>query len=172
MKLTTHSAFFDNLLEGLLAVNGATTTDHCKYMVLLPNTANFCSVATQRKMGELTSDDYLNALRTQLRPLISFNYSGLSRELYVYLLDPKTQTRIERACHQPLSDQEREQVVGAVFDTVVSPVEGRIPVILTTPLGRRPLRKVVEAEFPWLSVLSYSELMPDVKIRPIATICL
>jgi type III secretion protein V len=44
------------------------------------------------------------------------------------------------------------------------------PVILTTLESRRPLRRLIDVEFPHLAVLSYQELSPDLNIQPIARI--
>jgi len=46
------------------------------------------------------------------------------------------------------------------------------PVILTTAEIRRYFRKIVELEFPQLSVLSYQELAENLRIQPIARVTL
>ena len=43
------------------------------------------------------------------------------------------------------------------------------PVVLTQPDVRRFVRKLIETELPWLRVLSYSELLPEVSVKPAAT---
>ena len=42
-------------------------------------------------------------------------------------------------------------------------------VVVTQPDIRRFVRKLIENELPWLRVLSYSELLPEVSVKPAAT---
>lgn len=42
-------------------------------------------------------------------------------------------------------------------------------VVVTQPDVRRFVRKLIENELPWLRVLSYSELLPEVSVKPAAT---
>jgi type III secretion protein V len=52
------------------------------------------------------------------------------------------------------------------------PPTAQKPVIVTDMDIRRFVRKLVEVEFPNVSVLSYQELSPDLTIQPIARIAL
>ena len=56
-----------------------------------------------------------------------------------------------------------------VFDL---PPGAKPPVILTTAEVRRYFRKIIELEFPQLSVLSYQELSENLRIQPIARVSL
>jgi type III secretion protein V len=48
------------------------------------------------------------------------------------------------------------------------PEQSRI-VIVTQPDIRRFVRKLIETELPSLRVLSYSELLPEVSVKPAST---
>src|SRR5690606_19305379 len=42
-------------------------------------------------------------------------------------------------------------------------------VVLTQPDVRRFVRKLLESELPWLRVMSFAELLPEVAVKPAAT---
>ena len=53
-----------------------------------------------------------------------------------------------------------------------TPASAQQPVVLTSPDIRRYFRRLVEMEFPYLAVLSYQELTPEMSIQPLARIAL
>jgi type III secretion protein V len=107
----------------------------------------------------------------RLRRYISHKYTRGSSSLVVYLLDPAIESRVVEATDRPVTDGEREKILHAIFEEVGSlPQSTHNPVILTTLEARRPFRDLIEFEFPYLSVLSYQELSPEMNIQPIARI--
>ena len=46
--------------------------------------------------------------------------------------------------------------------------QGGVPVVLTQPDIRRFVRKLIEAELPDATVVSFAELLPEVTLRPLA----
>jgi type III secretion protein V len=51
-----------------------------------------------------------------------------------------------------------------------TPHGGQPPVLLTTLDVRRFVRKLIEGEFPDLSVLSYQEIVPEIRIQPLGRV--
>ena len=68
--------------------------------------------------------------------------------------------------------QEIVEAVGREIASHPFPPGARPPVILTTADIRRYVRKILELEFPHLSVLSYQELTENLRIQPIARVSL
>jgi hypothetical protein len=111
------------------------------------------------------------AVRADMRRYISHKYTRGANTLIVYLLDRDIEFRLRQ--DRPLSDAERAEFIGAVEMEVGSlPPTSQNPVILTTNEVRARTRREVEREFPYLAVLSYQELSPDMNIQPIARISL
>ena len=44
----------------------------------------------------------------------------------------------------------------------------RVNVILTQPDIRRFVRKLIEVDFPEITVVSFAELLPEISLRPVA----
>jgi type III secretion protein V len=51
-----------------------------------------------------------------------------------------------------------------------TPPGGQPPVLLTAIDVRRFVRKLIEGEFPELSVVSYQEIVPEIRIQPLGRI--
>jgi type III secretion protein V len=51
-----------------------------------------------------------------------------------------------------------------------TPAGGQPPVLLTAIDVRRFARKLIEGEFPDLTVISFQELVPEIKIQPLGRI--
>jgi hypothetical protein len=161
----------EGILENLLAVNGATAVDFGKYVVFAPHTASFCPAAREQGLDSLGTADYVEALRASLKRYISNKYSKGSNTLLCYLLDRAIEARVLRMPNEPLGGEEREELLNGIFEeTRYGPGTGAAPVILTSALVRRPLRNLIEKEFPWLAVLSYQELAPELTIQPLGRI--
>jgi len=111
-------------------------------------------------------------VRIALRRHISDRYAGAGRTLPVLVAHPELEDRLRRSVHvsgggtqlavepelaERLLERMRERVQAA---------ETRIALLCSMDV-RRHLRKLTELEFPELPVLSYQELVPDVKLIPI-----
>ena len=157
------------ILEGLLSINGATTTDLSKYIVFFPYTLNLCLLRGGGTAENLNSSDYSNCVRTFMKRYISHKYSRGNNTLPVYLIHPEIEARINEIDKQPLKTEEHDKLIRSVTNEVqYSPTN--TPVILTSIEGRKLLRNLIEKEFPWLAVLSYQELAPEMNIQPLARI--
>jgi type III secretion protein V len=104
-----------------------------------------------------------------MKRYISYKYTRGNSTLPVYLIAPEIEARLNQIEAQPLNNEERGKLIGGVLkEARYSP--SAIPVILTSIETRRVLRKLLEREFPWLAVLSYQELSPEMNIQPLARI--
>jgi len=119
-------------------------------------------------------------IRAGLKRYITHKYAGHSNTLAVYLLDPRIEDMVrdairstEKGNYLALDPEVTQELIEAVGKEIAShpfPPGARPPVILTTAEIRRYFRKVIELEFPQLSVLSYQELSENLRIQPIARV--
>ncbi|MFQ5796701.1 MAG: FHIPEP family type III secretion protein [Candidatus Bipolaricaulia bacterium] len=156
-------------------------TDPSRYIVFDDRLA----IHERLNLGRLDDvNNYAQHVRMGLKPYISHKYTyGRGQDtLIVYLLDPQEiEDRIldhlafERGNTEksPLKPEEIEEIKAAVrseFDFL--PPTAASPIILTLSAVRSFMHKMLAAEFPDLSMLSYDELSPDINIQPIARISL
>jgi len=119
-------------------------------------------------------------IRAGLKRYITHKYAGHSNTMAVYLLDPEIEDLVRNAIRttekgnylalEPETTQEIVEAVGKEIASHPFPPGARPPVILTTAEIRRYFRKIIELEFPQLSVLSYQELSENLRIQPIARV--
>jgi type III secretion protein V len=140
--------------------------------------------ATLAQWGEIERDTLMltEHVRAGLKRYITHKFAGSGNTLAVYLLDPDIEEmvknairRTEKGNYLALDPEITQEIVEAVGKEIAShpfPPGARPPVILTTAEIRRYFRKIVELEFPQLSVLSYQELSENLRIQPIARVSL
>lgn len=119
-------------------------------------------------------------IRSGLKRYVTHKYAGHANSLAVYLLDPHIEDLIKDAIRttekgnylalDPEITQELIESVGKEIASHPFPPGAKPPVILTTAEVRRYFRKIIELEFPQLSVLSYQELSENLRIQPIARV--
>lgn len=119
-------------------------------------------------------------IRAGLKRYITFKYAGHSNSLAVYLLDPRIEDMVrdairttEKGNYLALEPEITQEIIEAVGKEIAShpfPPGAKPPVLLTTAEIRRYFRKIIELEFPQLSVLSYQELSENLRIQPIARV--
>ncbi len=138
--------------------------------------------ATLAQWGEIERDTLMltEHVRAGMKRYITHKYAGAQNTLAVYLLDPEIEDmvknairRTEKGNYLALEPEVTQEIVEAVGKEIAShpfPPGARPPVILTTAEIRRYFRKIVELEFPQLSVLSYQELSENLRIQPIARV--
>ena len=117
-------------------------------------------------------------VRASMKRYISFRYTGGRDTLFVYLLDPEIEDVIRGAVRRTstgsflsldpsiahdILDAMRREIGGA-------PPGAQKPVVITDMELRRFVRKMVELEFPTLTVLSYQELAPELNVQPVGRI--
>lgn len=117
-------------------------------------------------------------VRSSLKRYISYKYSQGQSILSVYLLDPEIEDMVRGAIKQTSAgsylalDPDSVQLILHSMRSVIvpTPVGGQPPVLLTTMDVRRFVRKLIEGEFPEIAVLSYQEIVPEIRIQPLGRI--
>jgi type III secretory pathway component EscV/tetratricopeptide (TPR) repeat protein len=155
-----------SILESLLSINGTINVDLDRYIEFSPHADNLCLVNEERSIGDLTPADYSNFVRASRKRYISHKFTAGRSTLPVYLLDRELERKIRESGGQP-PDLVKTGFIEAVRREVgdLSSMAER-PVLLTSMDIRRTVRKLIEAEFPKIAVLSYQELSPDSSILP------
>lgn len=117
-------------------------------------------------------------IRSSLKRYISYKYSLGQSVLSVYTLDPEIEDMVRGAIKQTSAgsylalDPDSVQLILQAFRNVVvpTPPEGQPPVLLTAIDVRRFTRKLIEGEFPDMPVVSYQEIVPEIRIQPLGRI--
>jgi type III secretion protein V len=117
-------------------------------------------------------------VRSSMKRYISFRYTGGRDTLYVYLLDPEIEDVIRGAIRRTstgsflsLDPHISHDILDAIRREIANlPASAQKPVIITDMELRRFVRRMVELEFPTLSVLSYQELAPELNVQPVGRI--
>ncbi len=118
-------------------------------------------------------------VRGQLRRALTYRVARGGSNLGVYLLDAMVEDTIRRAItrtpngsYLSLAPQPARDILTAVRRALAEggSAPGAMPVILTQPDIRRYVRKLIEAELPDVTVLSFAELLPEIALRPLARV--
>lgn len=117
-------------------------------------------------------------VRSSLRRYISYKYSQGQSVLSVYILDPEIEDMVRGAIKQTSAgsylalDPDSVQLILQSVRTTVAPPPpgGQPPVVLTAIDVRRFVRKLIEMEFTDISVVSYQEIVSEIKIQPLGRI--
>ncbi len=120
-------------------------------------------------------------VRAQLRRPITYRLTRGAPHLGVTLLDPAIEDTVRRAVTRTASGSFLTLAPAAARDLIAairraldearaaSPQpDGAALVILTQPDIRRFVRKLLEADLPNATVVSFAELLPEVALRPVA----
>lgn len=117
-------------------------------------------------------------VRSSLKRYISYKYSQGQSVLSVYILDPEIEDMVRGAIKQTsagsylaLDPDAVQLILQSVRNTVSAPPPGgQSPVILTAIDVRRFVRKLIEMEFTDIAVVSYQEIVPEIRIQPLGRI--
>ncbi len=117
-------------------------------------------------------------VRSSLKQYISYKYSLGQTVLSGYLLDSEIEDMIRGAIKQTSAgsylalDPDSEQLILHAIRNVITPTppSGQPPVLMTTMDVRRFTWKLIERDFPDLPVLSYHDLVSEVRIQPLGRI--
>ena len=117
-------------------------------------------------------------IRSSLKRYISYKYSLGQSVLSVYLLDPEIEDMVRGAIKQTsagsylaLDPDSVQLILHSMRNTIQpTPPGGQQPVLLTGIDVRRFVRKLIEGEFPDLSVVSYQEIVPEIRIQPLGRV--
>ncbi len=117
-------------------------------------------------------------VRSSLKRYISYKYSLGQTVLSVYSLDPEIEDMVRGAIKQTsagsylaLDPDSVQLILHAMRSTIVpTPPGGQPPVMITAIDVRRFVRKLIEGDFPDLAVVSYQEIVPEIRIQPLGRI--
>ncbi|NGX61844.1 MAG: Invasion protein InvA [Chlamydiae bacterium] len=117
-------------------------------------------------------------VRASLKRYISNKYAQGQSTLSVYLLDPEIEEMVRGAIKQTsagsylaLDPDSVNLILKAMRNTIVpTPPGGQPPVMLTAIDVRRFARKLIETEYPDVSVISYQEVLPEIRIQPLGRV--
>lgn len=117
-------------------------------------------------------------IRSSLKRYISYKYSLGQSTIAAYMLDPEIEEIVRTGIKQTSAgsylalDQDSTQLImQAMRNTVVpTPLGGQPPVLFTAMDVRRFVRKLIEGEFSDMAVLSYQEIIPEIRIQPLGRI--
>jgi len=163
-----------NILDNLLCINGTTNVDLSEYNIVFQPEGTHLVYTDKETVNNLDFTDFSDYIRAAaLNRYISHKYTRGGNALLVYLLDPEIEYKIRDLKGVNLSDESRTEILDAVFKEVGDlPPTAQNPVFLTTYEIRRPFRKLINIELPYLAVLCYQELSPDTNIQRLSTITL
>jgi len=117
-------------------------------------------------------------VRSSLRRFISYKYSLGQSVLSVYLLDPEIEDMVRGAIKQTsagsylaLDPDSVQMILHAMRTTIAPPPPSAQPPVLLTAIDvRRFVRKLIEGEFPEISVISFQEVVPEIRIQPLGRV--
>lgn len=117
-------------------------------------------------------------VRSSLKRYVSYKYSLGQSILSVYLLDPEIEDMVRGAIKQTsagsylaLDPDSVHLIIQAMRNVVVmTPAGGQPPVMLTAIDVRRFVRKLIEGDYPDLPVVSYQEIIPEIRIQPLGRV--
>ncbi len=119
-------------------------------------------------------------VRSDLKQYISFKFSRGTREMSVYLLDPAIEGAIRSAIQRTpqgsylaLDPDTARRILATARKSLGNlPATASQPVVLTAVDVRRYLKKLLELDLPFVTVLSYQEISPLLTIQPVGRITL
>jgi type III secretion protein V len=101
--------------------------------------------------------------RGALARQISFQYASAG-PLYAYLVDPAVEETLRQAGPAAAIDP---MDAGAILEGVKRIARQGKAVLLSSPDVRRMLRRLLEGAFPEVAVLTFTELDPELQVRPV-----
>ena len=117
-------------------------------------------------------------IRSSLKRYISYKYSQGQTVLSVYILDPEIEDMVRGAIKQTsagsylaLDPDSVQLILQGMRSTIAPPPPGGQPPVMLTAIDvRRFVRKLIEMEFPDVSVVSYQEIVSEIRIQPLGRI--
>jgi type III secretion protein V len=126
--------------------------------------------AASREKDVVTVAEYV---RVSLRRHISYRYADDDHVLRVLVTRPELEERLRRSVHngpagaQLAVEPELAARLLAQIGDYVGGEHGSALVMISSTDVRRHLRKLTEAEYADIPVLSYQELVPDLRLVPV-----
>ncbi|MCE3236168.1 MAG: hypothetical protein K0Q50_2348 [Vampirovibrio sp.] len=118
-------------------------------------------------------------LRAALGRSICLMHADKNKNLYAVTLSNEWEKMLDDSCQRtelgtmfllnPLQVQELIEITGETIRRVQQTYD-RVPVILCSPRIRLPLFQLLDRHIPVITVMSYSELIPDIQVQAVGTI--
>ena len=134
-----------------------------------------CDYARFSKEPDILSE----RLRTALGRQICLSNVGDDKVLYALTLSPEWEKTLDDSCQRTelgtmflLNPMQVQELIESTATTLMRAHQacGQQPVILCSPRIRLPLYQLLERHIPTIVVISYSELITDIKVEAIDTI--
>jgi len=117
-------------------------------------------------------------VRKSLARSVCQQYQNEKGEIYVITLDPEVEEKIsqgiehkERTSYVNLAPQLIQKIISKLTPLVKKANSLNYqPIVLTSPGIRLYFKRITEKFIPSLAVLSYNEIVPEIKIRPIGVV--
>lgn len=118
-------------------------------------------------------------LRAAMGRSICLAHADKNKNLYAVTLSNEWEKMLDDSCQRtelgtmfllnPLQVQELIETTGETLRRVQQTYD-RVPVILCSPRIRLPLFQLLDRHIPVITVMSYSELIPDIQVQAVGTI--
>jgi len=152
----------------------------CAEGVSLRNMRDILQVALEHGAAEKNDEVIVERIRAALGRAISSRYLKEAGRLRAWVMDPGVEERVRAslamggnglvaALAPPDAKSLVEQVRRAVMQQREKGQADAAPLVVAADI-RRPLRKLVEGELPWLPVLSFAEVDAGVEVVPLSVI--
>ncbi len=134
-----------------------------------------CDYARFSKEPDILSE----RLRAALGRQICLSNSTPDKELYALTLSPEWEKTLDDSCQRTelgtmflLNPLQVQELIESTASTLMRAHQniGRQPVILCSPRIRLPLYQLLERHIPTIVVISYSELITDIRVEAVDTV--
>jgi flagellar biosynthesis protein FlhA len=118
-------------------------------------------------------------LRAALGRQICLAHSDSSKTMYAVTLSNEWEKMLDDSCQRTelgtmflLNPLQVQELIELTADTLrnIQQTYNRLPVILCSPRIRLPLYQLLDRHIPMVTVLSYSELIPDIQVQAVGTV--
>ncbi len=118
-------------------------------------------------------------LRAAMGRQICLSHSDKDKNLYAVTLSNEWEKMLDDSCQRTelgtmflLNPLQVQELIETTSDTLrrVQQTYNRVPVILCSPRIRLPLFQLLDRHIPVITVMSYSELIPDIQVQAVGTI--
>ena len=134
-----------------------------------------CDYARFSKEPDILSE----RLRTALARQICLNYANEHSVLYAITLSQEWEKLLDDSCQRTelgtmflLNPMQVQELIESTASTLIRAHQhvGEQPVILCSPRIRLPLFQLLERHIPTIVVISYSELITDIRVEAVDTV--
>ncbi len=117
-------------------------------------------------------------VRQGLSRQITNQFVDQNNQLSVITLDPQLEENLGQAVEQSdqgnylaVEPQQAQQLIESISTEAQKLLQqGKEPILVTSPMIRRPLKELTSRSFPQLTILSFSELTPNVNLEVLGTV--